>query len=101
MSKTIVGQTFEPLELRIEAIPRSPLIEAIEREVGHAIREDCRHYLSNEPVHCGNILELHRDGESVRGRYEWSGKKEDAPTFHMRAETLVLRESDRLRWPQS
>jgi len=87
------------LELRAEAIPRCSVIEAIEEITGRSLTEEFRHYLENQPVHCGNTLELYRDGQWVGGRYEWTGNTEDLPTFHSKEETFALEESALLRWP--
>jgi hypothetical protein len=88
------------LELRRTEIPRSPLIAAMERELGKPLTHECRHYLADEPVHCGTILELDRDGEWIFGRYEWSGRPDDLPTFHIGERALWLKADARLRWPE-
>jgi hypothetical protein len=53
----------------------------LEREIGRAFTHEHRHYLAGEPVHCGEILERYKDGEWIRGRYEWTARLENAPTF--------------------
>jgi hypothetical protein len=92
-------RSIRGLELRREAIPRCPAIEAIEEITGQAVTEEIRHYLEDQPVHCGNTLELYRNGQWLGGRYEWTGNAEDMPTFHTGTETLALDESALLRWP--
>lgn len=42
-----------------------------------------RHYLSGEPVHAGDGLELQLEGGSwVGGRYEWNFQGESPPLFY-------------------
>lgn len=88
------------LELRCAEIPRSPLIAMMERELGRPLTHERRHYLAGEPVHCGTVLELERDGEWIFGRYEWSGRLDDLPTFHIDERALWLSADARLRWPE-
>lgn len=88
------------LELRCTEIPRSPLIMMMERELGRPLTHERRHYLAGEPVHCGTILELDCDGRWTFGRYEWSGRPDDLPTFHIGERALWLSADARLRWPE-
>jgi hypothetical protein len=88
------------LELRVEVIPRSPLIEKIERDTGQMLTHEHRHYLEGQPVHCGDTLEMYREGQWTLGRYEWSGEPEDSPTFHFGHDAIPLDDSFLLRWPR-
>ena len=88
------------LYLRTELIPRGPLIRAIERESGQRLTHDCRHYLEDQPVHCGEILELFKGGQWVSGRYEWSGVQEERPVFFHDHGVDPLDEKSLLRWPE-
>jgi hypothetical protein len=88
-----------PLELRTELIPRGELIRAIESKLGVRLTHEDRHHLAGEPVHCGDKLELLRDGRWVYGRYEWSGEPASLPTFHLDGATLRLDSACLLRWP--
>jgi len=87
------------LQLRCIVIPRSPLIELFERELGRALTHEYRHFLAGEPVNCGTVLQRFQDGEWVTGRYEWSCNREDLPTWHVDGRTTCLAPSDLLRWP--
>jgi hypothetical protein len=87
------------LELRSEPIPRSPLIERLEQELGRALTHETRHYLAARPVHCGDILHLHIVGQWVTGRYEWGGKPEDVPTFEYDGGVLRIDDDCLVRWP--
>jgi hypothetical protein len=86
--------------LRIEMIPRGVLIESLERELGQRITHDCRHYLDDQPVHCGEILELYKGGQWVTGRYEWTGVEEERPFFFHDGGVAPLDEISLLRWPE-
>jgi hypothetical protein len=88
------------LELRAEEIPRSPLIERLERELGRPLTHEVRHYLEGLPVHCGEILQLQIDGQWVTGRYEWGGTPEDVPTFHYDGGVLWIDDNCLVRWPK-
>ena len=88
------------LELRSIEIPRNPIIDALERMSGKAITHEHRHYLAGEPVHCGDILELYQDGQWVRGRYEWTTKLNDAPSFEHANGVVFLSDDMLLRWPR-
>ena len=46
------------LELRSEPIPRGPLIERLENELGRPLTHETRHYLAGRSVHCGDTLQL-------------------------------------------
>jgi hypothetical protein len=47
----------------------------LRREVG-----GLRHYLSGEPIHAGELLELQLDdGKWALGRYEWNYRQQDRP----------------------
>ncbi|MBA3314913.1 MAG: hypothetical protein H0T47_16700 [Planctomycetaceae bacterium] len=88
------------LELRQETIPRGPIIEALEREVGRTIPHTYRHYLEDQAVHCGGILELYRDGRWLTGRFEWTGKPDELPTFDFEDGVVFLDAASLLRWPK-
>lgn len=87
------------LQFRSEPIPRSPLIEAFEREIGRPITHSHRYYLAGQPVHCGDGLELYRDGYWLRGLYEWTGKPDELPTLDLGDETVRLDDASLVRWP--
>lgn len=87
------------LELRSVPIPRSPLIEKLEQELGRPLKHETRHYLAGKPVHCGDVLELYLDGQWKTGRYEWTGKPDDLPTFHHDGELLRTDDQCLMRWP--
>lgn len=86
------------LELRREEIPRSYLIERLERELGRSLTHEHRHYLAGEPVNCGTLLELFDAGGWSFGRFEWSGNPADPPTFHIGERIVSLTEDSLLRW---
>ena len=70
----------------------------LRREIGGV-----RHYLGEEPVHAGDILEYRLDDEEWRlGRYEWTFREEDEPFLSVSEDSaLSLRRDDiRLRWPR-
>ncbi len=87
------------LELRSVPIPRSPLIERLERELGRPLLEETRYYLAGRPVHCGDVLDLYIEGHWRSGRYEWTGKTDELPTFHHEGGTLRIDEQYLARWP--
>jgi hypothetical protein len=87
------------LELRTELIPRSGIIKAIEEEVGKRITHQRRHYLANQPVHCGDMLEMWMENRWVLARYEWSGKPDESPTVYHDGGVAILKDSSLLRWP--
>lgn len=62
-----------------------------------------RHYLDDEPLHAGELLELWLDdGSWALGRYEWTYREADPPLFFVDTETdsvITLRPGARLRWP--
>lgn len=88
------------LELREEKVPQSKIIEIIERDLGRPLSPQYRHYLENKPVHCGDELELHQDGNWIPGRYEWTARREDSPTFHTNDGITELDTTCLLRWPR-
>ncbi len=88
------------LELRRIEIPRSPLIEFMEREIGRELAHEDRHFLAGEPVHCGAILELYENGSWVPGRYEWTCRVDELPTFQMGERVIELNGQELLRWPK-
>lgn len=92
---------IQKLQLRKEPVPSGPLIEAFEREIGRRITHTHRHYLAGRPVHCGDILELYREGEWHRGRYEWTGRPDELPTLEYDDETVRLDDDSLVRWPAS
>jgi hypothetical protein len=88
------------LELRLIEIPRNPLIEIFERQLGRSLTHENRHYLAGEPVHCGTMLQRFQDGQWITGRYEWSGRPEDLPTLVIGAQVIGLTAGCLLRWPK-
>lgn len=87
------------LELRSEPIPRGFLIERLEQELGRPLTHETRHYVANRPVHCGDMLELYSDGQWKIGRYEWTGKADELPTFEYDAGVLRIDAECLVRWP--
>ena len=87
------------LELRNVAIPRSPLVERLEQTFGRLPTHETRHYLADRPVHCGDMLELYLDGQWVVGRYEWTGKPEELPTFEYDGGVRRIDAECLVRWP--
>ena len=87
------------LELRSVSIPRGPLIELIEREIGRPITHETRHYLAGQPVHCGDMLEVYVGGYWFVGRYEWTGKPEELPTFEYPGGVIRINDECLVRWP--
>lgn len=87
------------LELRSVPVPRSPLIERLEQEIGRPLTHETRHYLAGRPVHCGDNLELHIDGDWTIGRYEWTGKPEELPTFEYDGGVMRIGDECLVRWP--
>ena len=61
-------------------------------------RGGLRHYLEGQPVHCGELLEMERQGRWVLGRYERSGSL--AGLLIQQDEVIMLSESDIFRWPE-
>lgn len=88
------------MELRTVEIPRSPLIEIFEQQIGRSLTHETRHYLAGEPVHCGTILQWFSGGQWITGRYEWSGRPEDRPTLHIGEQVIGLTGECLLRWPR-
>ncbi len=87
------------LELRTEIIPRSRIAALLEQLSGRKLTHACRHFVGDLPIHCGDILELYHEGAWVAGRYEWTGKVGDAPTFNHAGGVVVLGNESVLRWP--
>jgi len=88
------------LELRSVQIQRSPLIDKFEQELRRPLTCETRHYLAGQPVHCGDNLELYLDGQWRIGRYEWTGKPDDLPTFDHESATLRIDDRCLIRWPE-
>jgi hypothetical protein len=88
------------LVLRSVPIPRSPLIDKLEQELGRPLTRETRHYLAGEPVHCGDNLELYLDGQWRIGRYEWTGRIEDLPTFEYDGGVRRIDAQCLIRWPE-
>lgn len=89
------------LQLRRSAIPRGVLHAQLERDLGRPLTHVQRYYVSGQPVHCGEFLELYRGGLWVEGQYEWTGHKDDNPTLHTNEGVFWLDESSLLRWPMT
>ena len=89
------------LELRQEPRPDSAVIDLYEQLTETRLWPQYRHYLENKPIHCGDFLELHRDGQWIPGRYEWTARLDDLPTFHHDDGVLDLDATSLLRWPKS
>lgn len=87
------------LELRSVPIPRGLLIEQLEQEIGRPLTHEMRHYLADRPVHCGDILELHVGGDWIIGRYEWTGKIDERPTFDYDGGIMRIDDECLVRWP--
>jgi hypothetical protein len=88
------------LELRSVPIPRGPIVELLEQETGRPLTHETRHYLVGQPVHCGDSLELYVDGVWILGRYEWTGKSDELPTFVHESGTLRIDDKCLIRWPE-
>lgn len=88
------------LDLRTEMIPRGALIGALERELGRRLTHEHRHYLANQPVHCGDALQLYMDDSWIAGRYEWSGSPDELPIFYHDNGVAWLDDTSLLRWPE-
>jgi len=89
----------QKLDLRVEMVPRGALIDALERVAGRRLTHEHRYYLANQPVHCGEILELCHSGSWVPGRFEWSGDPEERPVLYLDTGVVALDDMRRLRWP--
>jgi len=89
----------QKLDFRVEMVPRGALIDALERATGRRLTHENRYYLANQPVHCGEIIELYEDGAWVPGRFEWSGDPEERPVLYLDVGIVVLDDACRLRWP--
>jgi hypothetical protein len=50
-------------------------------------------------VHCGELIELFEHGNWVTGRYEWTGRVDDAPTLHLGERVVLLTAQCLVRWP--
>jgi len=88
------------LELRKIEIPRSRILDLLEREVGKSFSHEHRHYLAGEPVHCGAFVEFFENDKWVLGRYEWSCKPGDPATLHFANRILWVSDDFLLRWPK-
>jgi len=75
------------------------LIAALEQQLGRRLTHEHRHYLENQPVHCGDTLELRKDGQWLSGRYEWSGNPDELPVFFSDDGGEPLDDACLLRWP--
>jgi hypothetical protein len=95
-----MARPIATLELRSVEIPRSPLIEFFEQQIGRPLTHETRHYLAGEPVHCGAILQWFDGSQWITGRYEWSGRPEDRPTLHIGERVVGLTAESLLRWPK-
>lgn len=60
-----------------------------------------RHYLDGQAVHCGDALEVWRDGRWHLVRYERSGGAHDfqAVGYFTHDRAWALRDDDDCRWP--
>ena len=87
------------LELRSVLIPCSPTIARLEQESGRPLTHETRPYLAGRPVYRGDILELQFDGDWIIGRYEWTGKPEERPTFEYDAGIMRIDDECLVRWP--
>jgi len=87
------------LELRSVPIPSSFVIELLDREIGRPLTYETRHYLAGRPVHCGDALEVYREERWRIGRYEWTGKPDELPTFEYEGGTLRIDDECLVRWP--
>lgn len=87
------------LELRRVPIPRSWLIESLERTMGRPLTHETRHYLAGRPVQCGDALQVYLDGAWVNGRYEWTGQPDELPTFEFDDGVLRIDDNCLVRWP--
>jgi hypothetical protein len=88
------------LELRQIEIPRSRIIDLLERMLGKTITHEYRHFLAGAPVQCGDFLELFEKGEWITGRYEWNCKPGDPATLHFVDRILWIEDDFFLRWPR-
>ena len=88
--------------LVLRNVPISPsfIIQMIEREMGRPLTHERRYYLADQPVHCGDLLEVFCDGEWIGGRYEWTAKADDEPTLETANRVYWLNGSELLRWPE-
>ena len=96
----IMASPITTLELRKIEIPRSRIVNLIERELGKAITHEHRHFLAGKPVHCGDFLELFENGKWIPGRYEWTCKPGDRPTLHLIDRILWVEADFLLCWPK-
>lgn len=86
--------------MRAVEIPRGPIVELMEQQLRRPLTNEHRHYLADQPVNCGGILEVFHDGLWIRGRYEWTGELNELPTFESAQITLRIDDSLLLRWPK-
>jgi hypothetical protein len=96
----IMSSPVTTLEFRKIEIPRSRIIDLLERETGKSNTREHRHFLAGEPVHCGDFLELFENGAWIPGRYEWTCQPGDPPTLHFVDRILWVEEDSLLRWPK-
>ena len=60
-----------------------------------------RHFVADEPVHCGDHLELKLDdGSWARGRYEWNPAAGGDPTLDLGGVLIFLTKDSVVRWPR-
>lgn len=62
----MIRRPITALELREEEVRESAILGVLERALGEALRPQFRHYLADQPVHCGDRLELYRDANGFR-----------------------------------
>ena len=92
---------FSPISaLHLRPTTVTPLTHLIEREIGRRLSTTHRHYVCGRAVHCGDILELYRQGSWAEGRYEWTGRIGEEPTLHTDMGVFWLDQNSILRWPQ-
>jgi len=87
------------LELRFVAIPRGFLVQRLEEELGRPLTLERRHYLADRPVHCGDSLQIYLDGAWIEGRYEWTGRPDELPTFLYEGGMQRIDDNCLVRWP--
>lgn len=60
---------------------------------------DGRYVLDGRPIHAGDVLDVHQDGQWTGCRFEWLHTPELAPALFFGDQGRVMRDDDRLRWP--